>query len=156
MGPSHAITWGQIKPSFPTRLAKCREAVALHHIDCPWRPADIEQRDGRGLRQGNQNAEVEIVRYVTEGSFDVYMCLVDRTTGSTTSNAVRGDHGREHVVGEEAIISWIEDPWGDDPPLRDVSVVGVRLDGAVVADVDEVLPFGLRFPPDPRAQHAAN
>jgi hypothetical protein len=56
-------------------------AVALHHLDAPWRPADIEQREGRIIRQGNQNAEVQVIRYVTEGSFDTYMCLVDRTTG---------------------------------------------------------------------------
>ena len=48
-------------------------AVALHHIDCPWRPADIAQRDGRILRQRNLNPEVEILRYVTEGSFDGYL-----------------------------------------------------------------------------------
>jgi hypothetical protein len=47
-------------------------AVALHHLDCPWRPADIEQRDGRILRQGNQNPEVSIFRYVVEQSFDAY------------------------------------------------------------------------------------
>lgn len=47
-------------------------AVALHHIDCPWRPADIAQRDGRIIRQGNQNPEVGIYRYVVEGSFDAY------------------------------------------------------------------------------------
>lgn len=47
-------------------------AIALHHIDCPWRPADIEQREGRILRQGNQNPEVGIYRYVVEGSFDAY------------------------------------------------------------------------------------
>ena len=47
--------------------------TALHHIDCPWRPDEIEQREGRGLRQGNQNDEVAILRYATEGSFDVYM-----------------------------------------------------------------------------------
>jgi len=48
-------------------------AIALHHLDCPWRPAELEQREGRILRQGNQNPEVEILRYVTEGSFDVFM-----------------------------------------------------------------------------------
>lgn len=48
-------------------------AVALHHLDCPWRPADIAQREGRILRQGNLNPEVEILRYVTEGSFDAYL-----------------------------------------------------------------------------------
>jgi hypothetical protein len=47
--------------------------VALHHLDAPWRPADIAQREGRILRQGNTNATVKILRYVTEGSFDAYM-----------------------------------------------------------------------------------
>ena len=45
---------------------------ALHNLDAPWRPRDIEQRDGRGLRQGNLNSEIDIYRYVTEGSFDGY------------------------------------------------------------------------------------
>jgi len=48
-------------------------AIALHHLDAPWRPADVAQRDGRILRQGNLNPEVEIIRYVTEKSFDGYM-----------------------------------------------------------------------------------
>jgi hypothetical protein len=48
-------------------------AIALHHLDAPWRPADVAQRDGRILRQGNLNPEVEIIRYVTERSFDGYM-----------------------------------------------------------------------------------
>ena len=50
-----------------------RRLVALHHLDAPWRPRDIEQREGRILRQGNLNQEVRIFRYVTEGSFDAYM-----------------------------------------------------------------------------------
>ena len=48
-------------------------AIALHHMDCVWRPADIEQRDGRIVRQGNQNAEVGLYRYVVERRFDSYM-----------------------------------------------------------------------------------
>lgn len=48
-------------------------AVALYHLDCPWRPSDIAQREGRILRQGNQNPEVAIVRFVTERSFDSYL-----------------------------------------------------------------------------------
>jgi len=47
--------------------------IAIHHIDAPWRPADLTQRDGRILRQGNTNARVFIYRYVTEGSFDSYV-----------------------------------------------------------------------------------
>ncbi|MEC3919331.1 DEAD/DEAH box helicase family protein [Nocardia sp. CDC160] len=48
-------------------------AVALHHVDVPWRPADLEQREGRIIRQGNQNAVVDIFCYVAEKTFDVYM-----------------------------------------------------------------------------------
>lgn len=46
--------------------------TALHHLDCPWRPADIEQREGRILRQGNMNQTVKIYKYVTENTFDAY------------------------------------------------------------------------------------
>ncbi len=46
--------------------------IALHHLDVPWRPADMVQREGRILRQGNTNQKVEIYRYITEGSFDAY------------------------------------------------------------------------------------
>ncbi|HEX5658571.1 MAG TPA: methyltransferase domain-containing protein, partial [Polyangiales bacterium] len=49
-----------------------RRALALHHLDAPWRPSDIAQREGRILRQGNENPEVQILRYVTERSFDSY------------------------------------------------------------------------------------
>lgn len=47
--------------------------VAIHHIDAPWRPSDLEQRDGRGLRQGNMFDKIGIYRYVTSGTFDAYM-----------------------------------------------------------------------------------
>jgi N12 class adenine-specific DNA methylase len=50
-----------------------KRLIALHHLDAPWRPRDIEQREGRILRQGNDNPAVRIYRYVTEGSFDAYM-----------------------------------------------------------------------------------
>ena len=46
--------------------------IALHHLDVPWRPADIEQQEGRILRQGNQNEKVKIFRYITENTFDAY------------------------------------------------------------------------------------
>ena len=56
--------------------------IALHHLDAPWRPADVKQREGRILRQGKTNAEVQIYRYVTEASFDVFMwqCLESKAT----------------------------------------------------------------------------
>ncbi len=47
--------------------------IAIHDLDCPWRPGDLEQRKGRIVRQGNQNPEVHIYRYVTEGTFDAYL-----------------------------------------------------------------------------------
>ncbi|EGX72697.1 hypothetical protein HMPREF9457_02259 [Dorea formicigenerans 4_6_53AFAA] len=47
--------------------------IASHDLDCPWRPRDLEQRAGRTVRQGNQNPKVDIVRYVTEGTFDAYL-----------------------------------------------------------------------------------
>ncbi len=50
-----------------------KRLIALHHLDIPWRPSDIEQREGRILRQGNDNPKVEIFRYVTENTFDSYM-----------------------------------------------------------------------------------
>ena len=49
-----------------------KKLIALHHLDVPWRPSDIEQREGRMVRQGNENKEVAIYRYVTEGTFDAY------------------------------------------------------------------------------------
>ena len=47
--------------------------IALHHLDVPWKPSDITQRNGRGLRQGNQNEEISIIHYITEGTFDAYL-----------------------------------------------------------------------------------
>ena len=49
-----------------------RKLVAIHHLDVPWRPADMTQREGRILRQGNENKHVQIFRYITDGSFDAY------------------------------------------------------------------------------------
>ena len=46
--------------------------VAMHHVDCPWKPSSIEQREGRGIRQGNENEEIAVYRYVTKGTFDAY------------------------------------------------------------------------------------
>ena len=50
-----------------------KKLVALHHLDCPWRPSDLQQREGRIIRQGNENDEVDIYTYVTENTFDSYL-----------------------------------------------------------------------------------
>lgn len=65
--------------------------IALHHLDAPWRPADVEQREGRILRQGNKNAAVQIYRYVTEGSFDAYMWQTLETKAKFIAQVMSGD-----------------------------------------------------------------
>jgi hypothetical protein len=65
-------------------------AVALHHLDCPWRPADVAQRGGRILRQGNLNTEVQIFRYVTERSFDGYMWQTVERKARFIAQVMRG------------------------------------------------------------------
>ncbi len=65
--------------------------IALHHLDAPWRPADVEQREGRILRQGNTNAVVQVFRYVTEGSFDAYMWQTLETKAKFIAQVMSGD-----------------------------------------------------------------
>ncbi|HEX4133804.1 MAG TPA: DEAD/DEAH box helicase family protein [Bryobacteraceae bacterium] len=68
-----------------------RRLVALHHLDAPWRPRDIEQREGRILRQGNENKQVQIFRYVTGGSFDAYMWQTLETKARFIQQVMRGE-----------------------------------------------------------------
>lgn len=83
--------------------------VALHHLDVPWRPADIEQREGRIERQGNLNAEVSIFRYVTEGSFDTYMWQTLETKAKFIAQVMHGDTGlRSAEEIELAALSYAE------------------------------------------------
>jgi N12 class adenine-specific DNA methylase len=67
-----------------------QKLVALHHLDAPWRPRDIEQRDGRILRQGNGNPRVSIFRYVTEGSFDAYLYQTLETKARFIQQVISG------------------------------------------------------------------
>jgi hypothetical protein len=67
-----------------------KRLAALHHLDAPWRPRDIEQREGRILRQGNQNPTVHIHRYVTEGSFDAYMWQTLETKARFINQVMNG------------------------------------------------------------------
>jgi N12 class adenine-specific DNA methylase len=81
-----------------------KRLVALHHLDAPWKPAEVEQRDGRILRQGNQNEEVAIYRYVTEGSFDAYMWQALETKARFISQVMSGDNAArraEDIGGQE-------------------------------------------------------
>ena len=80
-------------------------AIALHHVDVPWRPADIAQRDGRIKRQGNQNPTVGIYRYVTEGSFDTYMWQTVERKARFINQLLRGrlDVREIEDVGDDVI-----------------------------------------------------
>jgi len=71
--------------------------VALHHLDAPWRPADVEQREGRILRQGNTNAEVQIFRYVTEQSFDAYGWQVLESKARFISQVMTGESALRRI-----------------------------------------------------------
>ena len=64
--------------------------IALHHLDVPWRPADMTQREGRILRQGNENPKVQIFRYITEGSFDAYSWQLLETKQRFISSLLSG------------------------------------------------------------------
>lgn len=81
-----------------------KRLMALHHLDAPWKPAEVEQRDGRILRQGNENEEVEIYRYVTEGSFDAYMWQALETKARFISQVMAGNNTlrrTEDIGGQE-------------------------------------------------------
>ncbi len=69
-----------------------KRLVALHHLDAPWKPAEVEQREGRILRQGNDNKEVAICRYVTEGSFDAYMWQALETKARFIAQVMTGEN----------------------------------------------------------------
>jgi hypothetical protein len=68
-----------------------RRLAALHHLDAPWRPRDVEQREGRILRPGNMNAEVRICRYVTKESFDVYKWQLLQSKARFIAQVMTGD-----------------------------------------------------------------
>jgi N12 class adenine-specific DNA methylase len=80
-------------------------AIALHHLDAPWRPADVAQREGRIVRQGNLNPEVEIYRWVTEGSFDGYMWQTLERKARFISQVIRGRLDAREIgdVGDTAL-----------------------------------------------------
>lgn len=81
-----------------------KRLVALHHLDAPWKPAEVEQREGRILRQGNEQAEVAIYRYVTTGSFDSYMWQALETKARFINQIITGSNiarRAEDIGGQE-------------------------------------------------------
>ena len=91
-------------PKMGTGTNVQKRLVALHHLDAPWKPAEVEQREGRILRQGNGNEEVAIYRYVTEGSFDAYMWQALETKARFIAQVMTGDNAArraEDIGGQE-------------------------------------------------------
>jgi N12 class adenine-specific DNA methylase len=83
--------------------------TAVHHLDCPWWPASIEQRDGRGQRQGNQNDEIRILRYAARGSFDVFTWETVQRKATFIDQVMRGDAvGRSIDDIGDAALSYAE------------------------------------------------
>ena len=83
--------------------------IALHHLDCPWRPNDIEQREGRILRQGNENEEVQIFRYVTEGSFDAYSYQIIQTKATFINQIMTSSVGTRSMEDvDDSALSYAE------------------------------------------------
>ena len=86
-----------------------QKLVALHHVDAPWRPRDIEQREGRILRQGNENAEVEIFNYVTKDSFDANMWEKLKNKATMIAQALSNNlSGRTLEDADANVLSFAE------------------------------------------------
>lgn len=71
--------------------------IAMHHLDAPWKPAEVEQRDGRIVRQGNLNPNVQIYRYITERSFDAFMWQKLDTKSQFIAQVLSGTKGSRHA-----------------------------------------------------------
>lgn len=81
-----------------------KKLVAEHHVDAPWRPRDIEQREGRILRQGNENKEVEIFNYVTKGSFDANMWEKLKNKATMIGQAMSGNLVQRSLEDADATV----------------------------------------------------
>lgn len=83
--------------------------IALHHLDVPWRPADMIQREGRILRQGNRNPRVQIFRYITEGSFDAYSWQLLETKQRFITGLLSGSYDqRDGADIEDTVLNFAE------------------------------------------------
>ncbi|WP_295365046.1 DEAD/DEAH box helicase family protein [uncultured Succinivibrio sp.] len=101
-----------------------RKLKAIHHLDAPWRPADMVQRNGRILRQGNENSEVEIYRYIREGSFDAYTWQVLENKQRFISQFLKGSAKQRTMKDlDDEVLSYAEVKAlaHGDPRLRDLS-----------------------------------
>lgn len=83
--------------------------IAIHHLDVPWRPADMTQREGRILRQGNENPKIKIYRYITEGSFDAYSWQLLETKQRFITGLLSGSYTqRDSTDIEDTVLNYAE------------------------------------------------
>ncbi len=82
-----------------------KRLIALHHLDAPWKPAEVEQREGRILRQGNDNETVSIFRYVTEGSFDAFLWQTLETKAKFINQVISGTNASRQAddIGDQEL-----------------------------------------------------
>lgn len=135
--------------------------IALHHLDVPWRPSDIQQREGRILRQGNKNPEVQIFRYVTEGSFDSYSYQLIETKANFIAQIMESKSGGERTMEDVdgQALSYAEvkaiatgnplilEKFKVDNELKRLQLLKAKYDSSVyemTRDLNEVLPHQIK------------
>lgn len=104
--------------------------IALHHLDVPWRPDQVEQRDGRAIRQGNENAVVELLRYVTSGSFDAYMWSACERKAAFIEQFLSGtvdERSAEDLSDASLSYAEVKAIASGDPNVRDLCLVQMEL-----------------------------
>lgn len=109
-----------------------RRAVALHHVDCPWRPADLEQREGRIIRQGNQNQAVELYSYATDNTFDVaswdMIARKAKFIGQMKRGELAGREMQDVVAGLEFSASRAASELSGDPRIQQLAEMQLRVE----------------------------
>src|SRR5699024_9086529 len=109
-----------------------QRAVALHHVDCPWRPADLEQREGRIIRQGNQNSAVELYSYATDNTFDVaswdMIARKAKFIGQMKRGELAGRQMDDVVAGLEFSASRAASELSGDPRIQELAELQLRLE----------------------------
>src|SRR5699024_3290350 len=109
-----------------------QRAVALHHVDCPWRPADLEQREGRIIRQGNQNSAVELYSYATDNTFDVaswdMIARKAKFIGQMKRGELAGRHMEDVVAGLEFSASRAASELSGDPRIQELAELQLRIE----------------------------
>ncbi|WP_206108085.1 hypothetical protein [Paludisphaera soli] len=106
-----------------TRTNGQKRLAALHHLDAPWKLDEVEQRERRILRQGNQNKEVAIYRYVTEGSFDAYISQALETKARFIAQVMTGEAAvrkAEDIGGQELSVCGGESHRVRQPGVADI------------------------------------